>query len=107
MRRRWQFVPGQAEPSITAADVVEDQSPLSEVAPGELGLDRLLAAEQPVHGGIEFVVAGVQDVEFLGEGGVVPVSGGGQLGAGEEESLGDQGRDEIAWPRGLGSDGGV
>src|SRR5262249_57145490 len=36
---------------IAAADVVEDQSPLGEVALGELGLHRLLAAEQPVHGG--------------------------------------------------------
>jgi hypothetical protein len=77
------------------------------VTPGELGLDRLLAWEQPVHGGVEFVLVGVLDAKFLGEGGGVPVAGGGQLGAGEEEPLGDQGQHEIALPRGLGSDGGV
>ena len=55
----------------------------------------------------EVQLGGVLDVEFLGEGGVVPVSGGGQLGAGEEEPLGDQGQHEVALPRGLRGDDGV
>ena len=37
----------------------------------------------------------------------MPVSGGGQLGAGEEEPLGDHGQGEVTLPRGSGGDDGV
>ncbi len=73
----------------------------------QFGLDGLLAFQEPIHGGIEFILVGVLEVEFLGERGVLPVAGGGQLGAGEEKALGDHGRDEIALPRGCGGDEGV
>jgi hypothetical protein len=94
-------------PEIAAADVVEHQSAVGQVPLGQLGLDGLLAPQEPIHGGIEFVLGDVLEVEFLCERGVLPVAGCGQLGAGEEEELGDQGGDEVALPRGAGGDEGV
>ena len=71
---------------------------------GELLLDRRLPLQEPVHGVVEVILGGVGDVQFLGQGGVVPVSGVGQLGAGEEQALGDHGDDQVAPSRGLGGD---
>jgi hypothetical protein len=71
---------------------------------GQLGLDRLLAVEQPVHGGIELVLGGLSDAQFLGQGGVEPVPGVGQLGTGEQETFDDHGGHQVASPRRLGGD---
>ena len=71
---------------------------------GQLGLDGLLALQQPIHGGIQFVLGGVFNMEFLSKRGIMPVPGGGQLGAGEQEPLGDHGQDEVPLPRAPGGD---
>src|SRR5437764_1405549 len=73
---------------VAAADIVEHHTAVGQVSLRQLRLDGLLTLEQPIHGGIEFVLGGVLEAELLGERGVVPVARGGQLGAGEEESLG-------------------
>jgi hypothetical protein len=92
---------------VAAAEVVEHQAAVAEVSPGELGLDGLLALREPIQGGMELVLGGVLEAEFLGERGVVPVAGGRRPGAGEEEPLGDHGQDEVTLPRGPGGDEGV
>ena len=74
---------------IAAADVVEDQTAVGQVPLGQFLFDGLLALQQPVHGGIEFVLGGVLDAEFLSKRGVMPVPGGRQLGAREEEPRDD------------------
>ena len=76
---------------VAAGDVVEHQRPVAQVPPGQLLLDRRLPLQQPVHGVVELILGGVGDVQLLGQGGVVPVSGVGQLGAGEDQSFGDHG----------------
>jgi hypothetical protein len=50
------------------------------------------------------IFRGVGDVQFLGQGGAVPVSGVGQLGAGKEQAFGDHGDHQVAPWRSLGSD---
>ena len=79
-------------------------SPGAQAPLGQLLLDGLLAAEQPVHGVVEWVLGGIGDAQFLGQGGVEPVPGVGQLGAGEQQAFGDHGEDQIASPRRLGGD---
>ena len=50
------------------------------------------------------ILRGVGDVQFLGQGGGVPVSGVGQLGAGKEEAFGDHGDHQVTLWRRLGRD---
>ncbi len=89
---------------VAAGDVVEHHRPFAEVPAGELFLDRLLPQEQPIHGVVEVIFGGVDDIQLLGQGGAVPVPGVGQLGAGEEQALGDHGDHQVAPSRGLGRD---
>jgi hypothetical protein len=74
---------------------------------GGLTLHATTPLEEPIHGGVEIVLGGVLEVEFLTECGVMPVASGRQLGAGKEESLGDHGQHEVTLPRGPGGDEGV
>ena len=89
---------------VAAGDVVEHQRPLAEVPSGEFLLDRRLSFQQPIHGVVEVILGGVGDVQLLGQGGVVPVSGVGQFGAGKEQAFGDHGDHQVASSRGLGRD---
>ena len=84
---------------VAAGDVVEHHRPLAEVSAGELFLDGLLPQEQPVHGVVEVILSGVGDIQLLGQSGVVPVAGMGQLGAREEQALGDHGDHQVALSR--------
>ena len=86
---------------VAAGDVVEHHRPLAEVPAGELLLDGRLPLEQPIHGVVEMILGGVGDVQLLGQSGVVPVAGVGQLGAGEEQAFGDHGDHQVALSRGL------
>jgi hypothetical protein len=58
----------------------------------------------PIHGVVELILAGVGDVQLLGQCGVVPVPRVGQLGAGEDQPFDDHGDDPVASARGLESD---
>jgi len=53
---------------------------------GQFLLDRTLAFEQPVQGGIQVVLISVGDVEVLGQRGVLPAARRGQLGARVQDS---------------------
>ena len=68
---------------VAAGDVVEHHRPFAEVLAGELFLDGPLPQEQPVHGVVEVILSGVDDIQLLGQSGAVPVAGMGQLGAGK------------------------
>src|SRR5262249_15072884 len=89
---------------VAAADVVEDHRPLRQVASGQLLLDVALAAEQPVHRGVQFLAAGIADAELLGQGGGVPIAGRGELGTRGQDALHNQGQDQGALPGGLGGE---
>ncbi len=80
---------------VDRGDVAEHQGALFEVPGGQMPLDAVLALEQPVHGSVEFVLAGVLDAQVLaqrvgqrlaGQG-----AGGGQLGAGIQDAGEDHG----------------
>ena len=82
---------------VARGHVVEDEIVLSEMAPGELALDRALSRAQPVHGGVEFVDADAFDAEQGGEGGCAGRSQlalDAQLGAGPDQAGDDHGDDE-------------
>ncbi len=89
---------------VAAGDIVEHQGPVAQVPLGELLLDRWLTLQQPVHGVVELICRGLGDVQLLGQGGVLPVSGVGQLGAGEQQPFGDHSDDQIAALRRLSGD---
>ena len=79
---------------VARGHVVEDEIVLSEMAPGELALDRALSRAQPVHGGVEFVDADAFDAEQGGEGGCAGRSQlalDAQLGAGPDQAGDDHG----------------
>jgi hypothetical protein len=92
---------------VTAADVVEDRGPLAEVPAGQLALDAPLPCQQPVHGGVDLLVVGVGDAQFVGQGGVVPAARGGEFGARGEDALGDEGQHQGALAARLGGQQGV
>src|SRR4029079_4905482 len=77
-----------------AADVVEDNRSLRQVSSGQLLLDVVLAAEQPVHSCVQFLTVSIADAEFLGQGSGVPIARRGELGTREQDALGNQGQDE-------------
>src|SRR5262249_61430598 len=89
-----------------AADNVEDHRSLRQVPPGQLLLDVVLTAEQPIHRRVQFLAVGIADAEFLGQGGGVPVAGRGELGTREQQALGNQGQDEGPLTGGFGSEQG-
>ena len=74
------------------------------MSPGQLLLDVVLAAEQPVHRRVQFLAVGVADAEFLGQGGGVPVARRGELGTREQDALGNQSQDEGALTGRFGSE---
>ena len=57
--------------------------------------------QEPVQGGVEFVLVGVGNVQFLGQRRGVPIPRGGQLGAGKEDLLRDHGQHQVALAGGL------
>ena len=74
-----------------------ERAALAEMAPGEALLDALLARGEPVHGVVELVLVGIEEGELAGDGaGVLPEAGGGELGGGVEQALGDHGEDAVA-----------
>ena len=87
---------------VAAGHVVEDVLAFAEVAPGQGVLDACLAFEQPVHGPIQVVLAGLDDTELLGHGSGVPQARGGELGGRMQEALYDHGQYQVALPAGLG-----
>ena len=78
----------------TAAHVVQDDAPFLEMTLRQLPFDVRLTLAEPVQGGIQLGAGGITDFEIIGEGGGLPVTKGSQFGAGEEQSLGDQGQDQ-------------
>jgi hypothetical protein len=58
---------------IAAAHVIEHQAALVQVAGGELFLDARLSFEEPVHGLIQVIFAGLADAHVLGQGGGMPL----------------------------------
>ena len=57
--------------------------------------------QEPVQGGVEFVLVGVGNVQFLGQRRGVPIPRGGQLGAGKEDLLHDHRQRQVALTAGL------
>ena len=76
----FQLARGEPALVIAARDIDRDRTVAVEMAPGKPPLDRRLAVEQPVHGGVEIVAVAGLDPEFAGQGGVVPEPGRGELG---------------------------
>ena len=89
---------------VTAADVIEHRVAFSQVPLGQLALNAVLTLQQPVHGLIEIVLVSVLQGEFLGQGGGVPQTGGGQLGGRMQQPLDDHGQDPVPFGRGSGVD---
>lgn len=89
---------------VAGARVVEHESSVLQVASGQLGFYACLSCEKPVEGGVELIDLRILHPEFLGQRGGVPEPGGGELGAGSDESLRDHGQYEFAFAAGLGSD---
>ena len=85
---------------VAAGDVVKHLGVDAEVALGEPLLDAALALQQPVHGLVEGILVGVLQAQFGGQGGGVPEAGGGELGGGLQQALGDHGEDTVAMGRG-------
>ncbi len=71
---------------------------------GEPFFDRSLPLQEPIHGLVKVILGSVGDLQLLGQGGAVPVSGVSQLGAGEEEAFGDHGDHQVTLWRRLGRD---
>ena len=71
---------------------------------GQGFLDAPLAGQQPVHGGIEFLLVGIRQAEGLAQrrrGGLFAQSArGGQLGAGVDHAGDDEGHHQVALPAG-------
>ena len=63
-----------------------------------------LARPQPVQRFVEVILVGVFDPQLLGQRGVGPQPGGGQLGGGIEDAVDDQRYDQVALPGALGSE---
>ena len=89
---------------VGRAQVEQHDTALGEVAAGQLALDALLALQQPVHGGVQVLGAGVAQAEVVGQAGGVPPAGGGELGLGAQDAGGDHGADEVALGGWLGSE---
>ena len=82
----------------TAAHVVQDDASFAEMTLRQFPFDVRLALAEPVQGGNQLGACGIGDFEIIGEGRGLPVTQGGQFGAGEEQSLGDRGQDQGALP---------
>ena len=89
---------------VAAGDVVEHRGAFREMPLGQLGCEAALARPQPVQRFVEVVLVGVFDPQLLGQRGVGPQPGGGQLGTGSEQAFDDQGHDQVALPRALGGE---
>src|SRR5262245_38352324 len=89
---------------VAAADVVQDDGSVREVAHGQFLLDGVLAAEQPVHRRVQFLAVGIADAEFVGERGGVPIARRGEFGTREQDALGNQRQDKGAWAGRFGSE---
>ena len=98
------------EPTATAfdiarRDVVEHQRPALEMAFRQRGLDRALTLDEPVEGGIEFVLTnlaqGQLDAEARCGGGGIERPGCGELGGRGDDAADDHRHDEIARAIGL------
>ncbi len=86
---------------VARTQVVENQATFVEMAGGEGFFDALLLWQQPVHGGVEVVFAGVfLDAAFLGQSGVegfvAQSPGGGQFGAGKQNACVNHGHAEVS-----------
>ena len=96
---------------VGGGEVVEDEGVFLEMAAGEALFDAGLAAEQPVHGVVEFVLIDLAEPQHLSEGGDGGFWGegacGGELGAGVDDAGDDEGDGEIAVPAGGAGDEGV
>lgn len=63
---------------------------------GELVLDRLLPAQQPVQGLVQFHLAGFAHVQFLRQRALPPACDGVELAGREEQARGDHRQDQVA-----------
>jgi len=61
----------------------------------QLVLDRILPGEQPVHGAVELVLAGIGHAEILGQGSAAPPARRRQLGVGRHDAGRDHGYDQV------------
>ena len=70
------------------------------MAPGQRGLDRGLALQQPVQRGVELVLIDLAEAEHFAKarcgGGGRQRTGGGELGCGIEDAADQQGKDQVA-----------
>ena len=80
---------------VARGQVVQRQAARGEVPLRQLALDRVLAGEQPVHGAVELVLAGIGHAEILGQGAAVPPARRRQLGVGRHDAGRDHGHDEV------------
>ena len=93
---------------IARRDVVEHQRAAPQVAPGQRGLDRRLAGQQPVERGIQLLLVDWPQAEHRaqagGGGGRIERLGGRQLRGRGEDPADDQRHDQIAAAVALGAE---
>ena len=85
---------------IARRDVVEHQGATGEMAFGKHRLDRWLAHQKPVECAVEFVLIDHPETQLFAKGRGRCLgrkrAGGGELGAGTEDAIDDEGEDEVA-----------
>ena len=89
---------------VTGSEVIEHQFGDFEMAACQFVLDSALAFQQPVHGRIQLVYAGIVNLELLDQGGVVPPSAGGEFGVGADDAGRDHGTHQVSFPTRFGAD---
>jgi hypothetical protein len=84
---------------IARRDIVKHQGAAGEVPFGQRRLDRRLAYGQPVEGSVELVLVDHPQTELLAQAGAGGIgrqrAGGGELGAGIDNTVDDESQDEI------------
>jgi hypothetical protein len=91
---------------LKLSDLPEDKTAELQMFAGEFVLDLGLPLKQPVHGGVELVLAGVGDLEVFGQCRRVPPAGCRQLGIGRNNPRGHHRQYDVALATRLGSDEG-
>jgi hypothetical protein len=81
---------------VTRGEVVQHQRVVPQMACSEFLLNSVLSREQPVHGGVQIVLAGVSHAKLFCQGTGVPQARGGQLGGGADDARGHHGLHQIA-----------
>ena len=91
----------------TAAHIVKHQAAFHQMACGQLLLDAFLPFQQPVHGGVKVIFAGLLHSQLFRQGGSAPLTRGRQFGGGRDQPLDDHGHDQVSFAATLGGDQGV